>query len=120
MHGHAARILFDTDAFAVGNHDISAEPFLYRLVEDHVQAAAMDTDFRKGISGEFSAVLAINQLPETVEEGAVALSIPALSNVSPKPRALNSRMACRSSVMPTPSSLICVHRPGRQCRVLSD
>jgi hypothetical protein len=74
----AARILLDTDAFAVGDHRIPAELFLYRLVEDHVQAAAMDTDFRKGVSGEFSAVLAINQLPKTIEEGAVAVFDPGL------------------------------------------
>jgi CPA2 family monovalent cation:H+ antiporter-2 len=43
------------------------------FVEDHVQPAAMDTDFRKGISGKFAAVLSVNQLSETVEEATFAV-----------------------------------------------
>jgi hypothetical protein len=57
----------------IHSHCISAKPILHRLVQDHVQPAAMDPDLRKGISGELSAILAINQLSETIEERAIAV-----------------------------------------------
>src|SRR6476646_3604153 len=60
----AALILLNADAFAVRQYRVLAEPFLYSLVEDNVQPAAMDSDFRKGVSGEFASRLAVNQLPE--------------------------------------------------------
>ena len=73
MGGRTTFVLLNADAFAIGDHRILAEPFLHGFVEDDVQVAAMDTDFRKGISGEFSALLAIDQLPEPVQEVALAV-----------------------------------------------
>jgi hypothetical protein len=73
VNGRAGFILLDAYAFGVGDHCIRAEPLLHRLVQDDVQPAAMDPDFREGVSGELSAIFAINQLPETIEERAIAV-----------------------------------------------
>src|SRR4029077_17906304 len=71
MDGRTAVILLNADAFAIGYDRILAEPLLYGLVQNDVQPAAMDADFGKGISGEFPALLAVDELSETVEETAV-------------------------------------------------
>ena len=42
-------------------------------MEDDMQVAAMNANFREGIPCKFAPVLAINQLPETVEKAALAI-----------------------------------------------
>src|SRR3954467_414483 len=44
--------------------------------------------------------------PKRLKKQLSAFSMPALSNSSPRPSAVNSRMPCGSSVRPTPSSFI--------------
>src|SRR5262249_40404133 len=73
VNDRASFILLDACAFTVGDHCIRAKPLLHCLVQDDVQPAAVDSDFRKGISGRLSAIFAINQSPETIEERAIAV-----------------------------------------------
>src|SRR5262249_23381514 len=77
-------ILLKADAFTVGHDRPLAEPFLYGLVQDDVQPAAMDANFGKGVSGKFSAVLAVNHLSEAVEEAAVAIFDAGLEQLIPE------------------------------------
>ena len=58
------------------------------------------------VAGEFAARLLVDELAEAVVEAALAVLDAGLEQLSPRPSALNSRMACGSNVMPTPSSLI--------------
>src|SRR4029077_4230561 len=71
MDGRAAVILIKADTFTIGQDRILAETLLYGLIQDDVQPPAMDANFGKRITGELSTLLAVNQLPETVEETAV-------------------------------------------------
>jgi hypothetical protein len=69
-----------------------------------MQRAAMNADFGKLVPGRLAARLLVDELPEAVEKQLSAFSIPARSRMSPSPSAVNSRIPCGSSVMPTPSS----------------
>src|SRR5437016_11037870 len=71
--GRPVLILLRADAFAIRHHRILAEAFLCSLIQDHVQAAAMDAHLGKGISGKFSTLFAVDQLAETVKEAAIAI-----------------------------------------------
>src|SRR5262249_55404564 len=73
MHCSASIVLLDADAFAVGHHRVFAKALLYGLVQNDVQPATMNANFGKGVSGKFSALFAVNELPETIEETAVAI-----------------------------------------------
>ncbi len=73
VDGRAVVVLLDAGAFAIGQHRVTAESFQHGFVKHDVQAATMDTDFRKGIAGKFPPILAIDQLAETIEECALAI-----------------------------------------------
>jgi len=73
VDGRAAIVLLGAGALAIGQHRLSTESSQHGFVKYDVQAATMDTDFRKGIAGKFSAILAIDQLAETIEERALAI-----------------------------------------------
>jgi len=79
---------------------------LHRLVQDDVQPAAMDSDLRKGISGKLSAIFAIDQLPETIEERAIAVFNSRLEQCVAQSKCAELAHGMRKQLMPTPSSLI--------------
>jgi hypothetical protein len=74
-----------------------------------VQLAAMDADFRVVVASEFAARLLVDELAEAVEETAFAVLDTGFQQFIAD-AAVNSRMACGSSVMPTPSGLISAAR----------
>src|SRR5262245_65728149 len=71
-----------------------------------VWGPAHTEDLRKRIAGELSAILAINQLAETIEECAIAIFDSRLEQCVAQTKRAELPQACGSSVMPTPSSLI--------------
>src|SRR5262245_26873500 len=60
----------------------------------------------KGYPANFPRSSRYISCPKRLKKAQSRFLIPDLSSVSSRPRALNSRIACGSSVMPTPSSLI--------------
>ncbi len=73
MHGGAVLVLLDRGRFAIGDDRVRAQPLLDRVVEDEMQLAAMDADFRERIAGELAALLPVNELAEAVVEAALAV-----------------------------------------------
>ena len=70
VHGDAAFVLLDAGALVVGANGVGAQPRQRRLIQDQVQPAAMDADFRIFVAGEFAARLLVDELAEAVEEAA--------------------------------------------------
>ncbi|MEJ2379140.1 MAG: hypothetical protein P8Y71_28355, partial [Pseudolabrys sp.] len=73
VHGGRARVLFDAQCFVVGQDGAVAQPLARRLIEDHMQLAAVDADLRVLIAGELAARLLVDELAEAVVEAALAV-----------------------------------------------
>ena len=71
-----------------------------------MQPAAMDADFGKAVAGELAARFLVDELAEAIEEAAFAVLDAGGEQLVAEAERANSRIACGSSVMPTPSSLI--------------
>ncbi len=71
--GDAGVVLLDADAIVVEQDGVAAKLGARRFVQNEMQLAAMDADFRILIAGEFAARLLVDELAETVEEAAFAV-----------------------------------------------